>query len=79
MTITFKRIKPRTWSGNGFGYDPATYGVYRDSKPVGVISSIGTGTWWIHALDPSEEFGKRTVGSEYKLVDAKRKAREYFA
>ena len=78
MTITIKRTDGRHWNGNGFGYSPSRYGVYRDNHPVGTITSAGTGYWYIHALDPTEEDGKRPDGGAYKHKDAKEKARGYF-
>lgn len=75
MTITFKQIEGRRWLGNGFGYEPARYGVYRDGSPVGTIQN-SLGEWYVYALDPSEEYGKRPLGSWHRLARAKEVARE---
>jgi hypothetical protein len=76
-TITFRRIRGRSWSGNGFGYIPALYGVFRDGQMVGTIQ-YGPSDWHIYAPDFTNDYGKSSVGSAYKLADAKRMARDIF-
>ncbi len=67
MTTTIRRIKARSWAGNGFGYNNAEYGVFVGEAQTGCIQGRD-GCWSVWEVDPSGTPHK-WLATFYKKID----------
>lgn len=70
--LTFRRTKPRSWLGNGFGYSPAQYTAYLGIELLGGIYHSGLYGWQANIK------GERITAFDGKLASLKTELRNRF-